>query len=125
MSETNNTIAIPEENGVLHIAEDVVASIAAVAASEVEGVAALTGAVQRLSRKNIAKGVKVTIEQSTAVFTLSLTLAYGYTVMSVSRKVQDAVKTAVESMTGLSVGAVNVYINDVAFHKGKPAKEKK
>ena len=122
VSETNNTISIPEEKGILHIAEDVVASIAAAAAGEVEGVAALSGVSQRFGRKNSAKGVKVTIEKNTALFSLSLTLAYGYTVMSVSRNVQDAIQTAVESMTGLTVGAVDVTIDSVAFQKSKKEK---
>ena len=128
-NEINSSVSLPEKNGLVHIAEDVIASIAALAASEVEGVASLTGmsgssVAQWMGKKNPARGVKVTLEENTASFHISLSLNYGYTITLVSRKVQDAVKSAVESMTGLSVTSVNVQIASVTFEKAKKESKK-
>ena len=104
--------------GTVQIADDVVAIIAGLAATEVEGVKAMAGnitneLVAKLGMKNLSKGVEVEVVDNTVEVSLSLILAYGYNIPEVSNKVQDKVKTAIENMTGLSVSAVNVRIANV------------
>ncbi len=104
--------------GTVQIADDVVAIIAGLAATEVEGVKAMAGnitneLVAKLGMKNLSKGVEVEVADSKVEVSLALILAYGYNIPDVSKKVQDKVKTAIENMTGLSVSAVNVRIANV------------
>lgn len=104
--------------GTVQIADDVVAIIAGLAATEVEGVKAMAGnitneLVAKLGMKNLSKGVEVEVVDNTVDVSLSLILAYGYNIPDVSKKVQDKVKTAIENMTGLNVSAVNVRIANV------------
>jgi uncharacterized alkaline shock family protein YloU len=122
-----------DENGVIHISDEVVASIAALTAADVEGVAALSAGVdigEWLGRKNLSKGVKLTTQDSTVLLDISLLVRYGYAIPAVSRLVQKKVKDAVESMTGLTVGEINVHVVGVSFDKedkpkeAKPKKEK-
>ena len=104
--------------GTVQIADDVVAIIAGLAATEVEGVKAMAGnitneLVAKLGMKNLSKGVEVEVADNKVEVSLSLILSYGYKIPDVSSKVQDKVKTAIENMTGLSVAAVNVRIANV------------
>lgn len=104
--------------GEVQIADDVVAIIAGLAATEVEGVAAMAGnitneLVGKLGMKNLAKGVKVEVNESDVAVDLALTLDYGYSIPKVSQLVQEKVKTAIENMTGLSVSEVNIRIAGV------------
>ena len=94
--------------GEVKVADEVVAIIAGLAATEVEGVESLGGnitsdIVSKLGIKNLSKGVKVLVEQSKAVVDISLNIKYGTEIPAVSEKVQDKVKTAIETMTGLEV----------------------
>ncbi len=111
-------LAGESEMGEVQIADEVVAIIAGLAATEVEGVASMVGNVSReivskLGMKSLSKGVKVDVLEGIATISLSLNLAYGFGIMEVSKKVQDKVKTAVENMTGLEVADVNVRIASV------------
>jgi len=104
--------------GTVQIADDVVAIIAGLAATEVEGVKAMAGnitneLVAKLGMKNLSKGVEVEVADNKVEVSLSLILSYGYKIPDVSSKVQDKVKTAIENMTGLNVVAVNVRIANV------------
>ncbi|MBE5927571.1 MAG: Asp23/Gls24 family envelope stress response protein [Lachnospiraceae bacterium] len=104
--------------GTVQIADDVVAIIAGLAATEVEGVKAMAGnitneLVAKLGMKNLSKGVEVEVADNKVEVSLSLILSYGYKIPDVSSKVQDKVKTAIENMTGLNVAAVNVRIANV------------
>ena len=108
--------------GDIQIADDVIAIIAGLAATEVEGVAKMYGnitneLVGKLGMKNLSKGVKVTISPEDVKVDISLELKYGYSVIDVSKKVQEKVKQALETMTGLNVTAVRVRIAGVAFEK--------
>lgn len=129
MSDNKESILLPDEKGNIHIAEDVVASIAALAAADVEGVHSMAGGGgldigEWLGRKNLTRGVKITVENNCASVEISLLVLYGHPVAQVGRRVQESVKSAVESMTGLSVSSVGVHIAGVAFEKGKPAAKK-
>ena len=124
-TETGRSDYSYKEAGVLgdiQIADDVIAIIAGLAATEVEGVAKMYGnitneLVGKLGMKNLSKGVKVLVSPEDVKVDLSLELKYGYSVLEVSNKVQEKVKQAVETMTGLTVTAVRVRIAGVAFDK--------
>lgn len=112
-----------DEAGIVRISDDVVGVIASNAAKEIEGVVSVsTGIVEDLSKKftgkkNAIKGVKVTMENGTAVIDLHISVAYGVKIPEVSVKVQNNVKSIVETMTGLTVSTVNIFIQSVVFPK--------
>ena len=104
--------------GEVQIADEVVAIIAGLAATEVEGVDSMAGnitneLVGKLGMKNLSKGVKVTVEESSVLVDITLNLKYGTQIPAVSAKVQDKVKSAIETMTGLSVTEVNIKVASV------------
>ncbi len=104
--------------GNIRIADGVVASIAGIAAIEVEGVSKLTGniskeLVSKLGKKNLANGVKVEIVEGTVVADISVEIKYGSAIKKVSEEIQAKVKQAIETMTGLSVGVVNVVVSGI------------
>lgn len=107
-----------ENLGAVHIADDVVAMIASLAATEIEGVSALVGNItnelmSKVGMKKLTKGVKVEVIGSEVTIDLAITMEYGYNIPATCQKVQDKVKTAVENMTGLSVTNVNIRIAGV------------
>lgn len=108
--------------GEVQIADDVVAIIAGLAATETEGVYAMAGnitneLVSKLGMKNLSKGVKVAVGENGVAVDLTLCLEYGYSIPKVCTKVQDKVKNAIETMTGLQVMGVNVRIASVNIEK--------
>lgn len=112
--------------GDIQIADEVIAIIAGLAATEVDGVAKMYGnitneLVSKLGMKNLSKGVKVLVSPDNVKVDLSLELKYGYSVLDVSKKVQEKVKQAIETMTGLEVSEVRVRIAGVAIDKEKKA----
>lgn len=106
------------ENGVLgtvKIANDVVAMIAGLAATEVDGVSSMSGNItnefmEKVGMKKQTKGVKVDILEGTVSVDLALTLEYGFNIPTTCNKVQEKVKSAIETMTGFSVSDVNIRI---------------
>ena len=114
-----NTYALESgEAGEVRIADEVVAIIAGLAATEVEGVASMAGnitneLVGKLGMKTLSKGVKLTVVDNTVSVVLSLNLKFGFSVPEVSRKVQEKVKAAIENMTGLEVLEVDIQIEGV------------
>ena len=112
------TIQNDAGKGEVKIADEVVAIIAALAATEVEGVASMAGnitneLISRLGMKNLSKGVKVDVLEGVVTVSLTLNLKYNYGVVEVSGKVQDKVKNAIENMTGLEVADVNIKVAGV------------
>lgn len=108
--------------GSVHIADEVVAIIAGLAATEVEGVAAMAGnitneLVSKLGMKNLSKGVKVEVTADAVSVDMALTMHYGYNILETSKKVQEKVKSAIENMTGLTVTEVNVRIAGVNINQ--------
>ncbi|WP_040951342.1 Asp23/Gls24 family envelope stress response protein [Gorillibacterium massiliense] len=108
------------EMGNIQIAPEVIEVIAGLAAVEVQGVAGMSGGfasgvVELLGRKNLAKGVKVEVGQKEAAVDVSIIIEYGYKIPEVAGQIQNNVKRAIESMTGLDVVEVNVHIHDVQF----------
>ena len=107
-----------ETVGEVQIADEVVAIIAGLAATEIEGVAYMAGnitneLVGKLGMKNLSKGVKVDVLDTSVSVDLTLTMEYGYSIPEVSAQVQERVKSAIENMTGLSVIDVHVKIAGV------------
>jgi len=108
--------------GTISIADDVVASIAGIAALEVDGVSRLTGNISRelagkLGKKNLAGGVKIAIDNNQVTADISLEALYGTSVKKISEEVQTKVKSAVETMTGLNVVKVNVVVSSIKIEK--------
>ncbi|MCI8408112.1 MAG: Asp23/Gls24 family envelope stress response protein [Lachnospiraceae bacterium] len=106
--------------GEVRIADEVVAIIAGLAATEVEGVSSMAGnitneLVGKLGMKNLAKGVKVQVSPEAVIVDMALNMEYGYNIPKTSEQVQDKVKSAIENMTGLKVAEVNVRIAGVAI----------
>ena len=112
------TIQNDAGKGEVKIADEVVAIIAALAATEVEGVASMAGnitneLISRLGMKKLSKGVKVDVLEGGVTVSLTLNLKYNYSVVEVSGKVQEKVKNAIENMTGLEVADVNIKVAGV------------
>lgn len=116
MADNKQLITKVQENGAVMISEDVIATIVSQAVSEVEGVVGMStkpGAdiVELLGKKNWGKGIRATInEDETISVDCNVVLAYGQSVVTVASAVQIAVTSAIESMTGVKVSAVNVNV---------------
>ena len=124
MSENKEYVTRCEEQGNVYISEEVLAGISAAAALEIEGVSGLTANLgsdiaELLGKKSLAKGVSVKTEDDKVVVSLSILMAYGHTIPEVGKAVQEAVKNAVESMTGLEVSAVNVNVAGISLQSHK------
>lgn len=125
-TENRNTHKVYEKDkiGEVQIADEVVAIIAGLAATEVDGVDSMAGnitneLVGKLGMKNLSKGVKVDVTEEHVSVDLSLNIRYGYNIPSVSEQVQEKVSTAIENMTGLTVLDVNVKIAGVNMDEGR------
>ncbi|WP_034467163.1 Asp23/Gls24 family envelope stress response protein [Butyrivibrio proteoclasticus] len=108
--------------GSVKIADDVVARIAALAALEVDGVSAMAGnytsdVLEKVSRKNLAKGAKVMVSSAEVKVDLALMMAYGYNIPATCQQAQTKVKASVENMTGLEVTDVNIRIAGITMPK--------
>lgn len=121
MSEAKDYLVQPVDKGTVNISEEVVAAIAALAISEVEGVYGLSSSFtdlkEMLGRKNMSKGVKLTIEEEIVTVECYVVITYGYEIPVVAAAIQDSVISSVESMTGLKVAAVNVDICGISAAK--------
>ena len=100
------------------ISEDVISIIASLAATEVEGVAQMSGSItgsigEILGKKNLSKGVKVQVIDDKADVDVYVHVEYGSVIPDIAKKIQDNVKSTVETMTGLEVTLINVYIQGV------------
>lgn len=108
------------KTGIIRISDDVVSTIAGLAALETPGIAAMSGGIseglaKRLSGKNVQKGVSVEVGQLEAAIDLRIIVHYGIPIQEVSRQLQLNVRETVENMTGLKVVEVNVKVEGVAF----------
>lgn len=118
----NQKPEIANEYGVIRIADEVVSTIAGLAASEIEGVAAMSGGwgteiVEKLGKKNYGKGIKVEVLDDETKIDIFIIVEFGYAIPDIAANVQREVKMAVETMTGLKVAVVNVYIAGVSLKK--------
>lgn len=125
MAEDRKVYRLKDDGlGEVQIADEVVAIIAGLAATEVEGVSSMAGnitneLVSKLGMKNLSKGIKVSVAEGMVNVDVALNIAFGYAIPDVSLKVQEKIKNAIENMTGLEVAAVNIRIAAVEAGKGK------
>ena len=119
MADSNQYITQVQDNGTVLISEDVLITIVTHAIEEVEGVVGLNakpGAdiVELIGKKGWGKGLKITIdEEDTIAVDCNITVAYGQSVVSVAKAVQDAVTNALEAMAGVKIAAVNVNVCEI------------
>jgi len=114
------------ELGVIKISEEVVSIIASLAATEIKGVAGMSGGfvggiAEKLGMKSMSKGVKVAVGEKEAAIDLFIIVDYGVKIPDVSWQIQENVKKAIETMTGLNVVEVNIHVQGVDM--GKDTKE--
>lgn len=114
--------------GTVRISDDVVATIAGLAAMETSGIAAMSGGIseglaRRLSGRNVQRGVSVEVGQVECAIDLRVIVHYGSKIQDVCLNLQENVREAVENMTGLQVVEVNVKVEGVAFKEEEPVEE--
>ena len=117
-----------EEFGTVKISDEVVSIISGIAATEVKGVAGMSGGIaggiaELLGRKNQSKGVKVTIGDKEVNIDLHVIMEYGVKIPDVAWEIQEKVKKAVETMTGLKVVEVNIHVQGVTMDKVKDGED--
>jgi uncharacterized alkaline shock family protein YloU len=124
MSENKDYISRPDEMGTIHISEDVLSVMAAAAALEVEGVGSLSAnlgndiAEMLGRRKNLARGIHVSSNEDGSLnVEASILIRYGYSILDVAKKVQDAIQAGIENMSGLTAASINVNVTGVTFEK--------
>ena len=118
-----NTVVLREDSsiGAVKIADDVVAMIASLATTEIEGVSAMAGNItnelmSKVGMKNLTKGVKVDVLENNVTVDLAVTMEYGYNIPATCQKVQQKVKSAIENMTGLEVKDVNIRVSGIKMN---------
>ncbi|WP_419185354.1 Asp23/Gls24 family envelope stress response protein [Selenomonas ruminantium] len=120
MDQAKEMVKKDNSLGSIRIADEVVSIIAGLAATEVEGIAGMSGGIaggiaEMLGRKNFAKGVKVEVGEKEAAVDLYIIVKYGVRIPDVALAAQENVKQAIENMTGLSVVEVNIHVQGVGF----------
>ena len=116
MAESKQYVTQAQDNGAVMISEDVIATIVAHAVEEVEGIVGLnvkpgSDIIEMIGKKSWGKGMKINIaEDNSLSVDCNVTVAYGHRVVAVAKAVQDAVSTALESMAGVTITAVNVNV---------------
>ncbi len=108
--------------GEVRIADDVVANIAGLAATEIDGVAATAGNItnelmSKVGMKTLSKGVRVELLDNVVSVEMVLIMEYGYNIPATCKKVQERVKSSIENMTGLEVSDVNIRIAGIDMTK--------
>lgn len=112
MADNKDYMTHPEELGSIHISEEVLGAIAAGAAVEVEGI---SGLMNVTGKKTSARGVRIAVDETGATVDLYVMIRYGFAIPEVAEKLQTAVATSLEAMTGFAVKAVNVHVGGVSF----------
>lgn len=121
----DNVQLVTGDNGTVSFAGDVVATIAGLATTEVDGVAAMASATSGLAdifgikqnARNFTKGVRLEIEGDQVDVNLNIIIDYGFPVPEVAQNVQENVKKAIETMTGLTARQIDIYVQGISFEK--------
>ncbi len=120
--EKRSTLTITDEdgNGFIQVSDDVVSNIAGLAVTEVEGVAYLTGnipndLIAKLGKKNLSKGIRVNYSDKSFQIDVSVVVKFGFNIVQVSQAIQEKVKQALQTMTGLTPSEVNVKVSGIDF----------
>lgn len=125
MADNKDYWSTDSDQGNVKISEDVVASIAALSTTEIEGVSGLYSGIgniaEFLGKKNLSKGVKVEFNGDCVEIEISFIMVYGFNICDVAKAVQKAVAASIESMTGLHVTSVDIQVGGVAFKKTQEA----
>jgi uncharacterized alkaline shock family protein YloU len=116
------------ELGAVRIANEVVSIVAGLAATEVPGVAGMSGGLaggiaEKLGRKSLGRGVKVEVGEKETAVDIFVIVEYGVRIPEVANQIQSSVKRAIETMTGLVVVEVNVHVQGVVFSKEEEVEE--
>ena len=124
LGENKEYVTHSDEKGSVNISEDVIAIIASSAAFEVKGVDGFpttigTDIAGFLSKKTSGRGVRIQINDTAITVDAYIMIKHGFVINEVAKEVQNAVFSAVESMTGLSVPEVNVHVCGITFEKEK------
>ena len=106
--------------GQVKISNDVIATIAGLAALEVEGVETITTFTDKLLKSN---GVKIQLEEEDVNLDIMVMIEFGISIPDIALKIQENVKNTVETMTGLNVSQVNIHVQGISFRKEKAEKE--
>lgn len=124
MAENKGYMTLSDEQGSIHVSEEVIAAIAVGAVREVEGVSGMMGNLgtsvadlvtnKKGAQKN-AKGVKIEMAETGLVLDIYLTVAYGHAIPEVAENAQKAVASAVSAMTGCTVETVNIHVGGVTL----------
>lgn len=117
MGELKDYISRTQDAGTVHISEDVIASIAAAAVTDVDGVCGLSANMaELLNKKSQTKGVRLTVgENDSITIDCNVIALYGHPVMELAKEIQNVVSDAIAAMTGLQVTAVNVNVCGIAM----------
>ncbi len=127
IDQKENASGLPSGDiGSIRIADEVVEVIAGLAATEIEGVAGMSGGIvggiaEALGRKNLSKGVKVEVGDEEVMVEIFVIVDFGVRIPDVAWEVQESVKKAIEKMTGLKVSKVNIHVQGVLFPSKKVA----
>lgn len=119
----DENLNMDSDMGIVKISDEVVGVIAGLAATEIGGIAgmsaSLVGGITQIltGKKNLSKGVKVEMGENSAIIDLYVVVEYGIKIQDVAVQVQANVKKAVESMTGLTVSAINIHVQNVVIPK--------
>lgn len=123
-------VTFEAETGKINISDEVVATIAGIAATEIDGVTGMAGSTigdiaEKLgAKKSPQKGVKVAVDEAGAVIDVFIVVEFGKRIPELAWEVQENVKNSVETMTGIDVKAINVRIEGVSFPKEKKPEKK-
>ncbi|MEE8885728.1 MAG: Asp23/Gls24 family envelope stress response protein [Eubacteriales bacterium] len=121
-TKSSYTVYDDHTTGTVEVADEVLSAIAAIAATEVEGVACLAGGIThekapKAGARALSKGVKVEVSDGTMSVRLIIIMKYGYNIPDTTVKVQEKVKSALEEMTDIDVSGVDVSVADVEIEK--------
>ncbi len=126
MAEKRTAYKVRDLEGIgqVYIADEAITVVAALAATEVDGVASLAGNVTydmvgKVGAKNLSRGVKITLDDRMVDIVLDLVMEYGHNIVETGHQVQEKVKSSVENMTGFGVRNVNIHIAGVQMDTKK------
>ncbi len=120
MADNKEYISRAEAEGSVNISEDVISTIAGEAIRGMEGGGGIGSITRReMGKKNVARGVRITVTEDKVTVDAVILVAYGHSVTDTAKQVQASVAKAVGDMTGLTVTAVNVTVSGVVFDKDK------
>ena len=128
MPEKKNDVLEQDSIGEIKISADVITVIAHTVASEIEGVAGMNANLSEnissvLGRKNPTKGVKVEIDDNDVTIDFYILVEYGARIPDVAWRIQERVKSSIESMTGMNVASINIHVQGISFDKTKEEKK--